>query len=408
MTSFRIMVAFHSKILVASSYIIVHNKSTCRPCPVQRRSIFRLRLLCGRRSRWCGFWQKKCKIKATEKMSEGKLKTAVLGLDERGELLLKAASQVDYFEIAAVADKDSNLSERVAAEYNCTAYDDYRQLIIQNQLDCLLVAAGMYSCEKQVRMAMKKKFHVLKLAPLARDFEEAAEFVRLAEAEKIRFAIGNLRRFAQSFLAFHEFLQKGRIEQVFLITATCAVGHQQHPAWQTDPKLAGGAVLLRNCYEIIDQIVQNFDTPQQVYSLNTSQAGDRQQRQYLTEDTAVVTMKFGDTLIGNVVASKTFGPEQRLLKVYGKDKILTVGDAQFAVSDGLGQVSEQFEYDDDELCLMSKLLKNFALSILLPDENKLCSSGEENLKDMAVIESAYLSARTGMSEEPGRILKIGS
>ena len=78
-------------------------------------------------------------------MSENKLKTAVLGLNDTGQLLLEAASGVDYFQIQAVADKDTKLAERVAAKYKCAHYDDFRQLIIQNHLDCVLVAAGMYS-----------------------------------------------------------------------------------------------------------------------------------------------------------------------------------------------------------------------------------------------------------------------
>ncbi len=367
-------------------------------------------------------------------MSEGKLKTAVLGLNDQGRLLLEVASQIDYFEIAAVADKDTKLAESIAAEYKCTAYDDYRQLItamdsrassgaastdLRGDSRCLLVAAGMYSCDEHIRTAMKKKFNILKLAPAARNFEEAVEFVRLAEDENIKFAVANPGRFAQSFLAFRQFLQQGRIEQIFLITAFCNVGGQPHrdpkrnsvrlatqPHWHTDPKLAGGGVLLRNCYGIIDQIILNFGTAEQVYSLNTNQAADRQQRLYLTEDTAVVTIKFTDTLIGNLIASKAFGPRQKCLKVYGKDKILTVSNKQLTVSDGLGQRSEECEYDDDELCWYRALLENFALSILSPDENKLCSSGRENLKNMAVIESAYLSARTAMPEEPARILQM--
>jgi len=96
-------------------------------------------------------------------MSEGKLKTAVLGLNEAGQLLLEAVSRVDYFQIEAVADKDTNLAERIAAEYQCTAYDDYRQLIttmdsrLRGDNRCLLIAAGIHSCDEYVRMAMKKK-----------------------------------------------------------------------------------------------------------------------------------------------------------------------------------------------------------------------------------------------------------
>ncbi len=350
------------------------------------------------------------KIRLFVKMSEGKLKTAILGLDESGRLLLEAAGRLDHFNVQAVADKDTNLAEKIAAEHKCAAYDDYRQLIIQNHLDCLLVAAGMHSCDEYVRMAMKKRFNVLKLAPAARNFEEAAEFVRLSEEEDIKFAVANPGRFARSFLALQQFLQQSRVEQIFLMTAFCNVGDYPHYSWQTDRKLAGGGVLLYNCYRIIDQMLWNFEMPQQVYSLNTNPAQDKQQRLYLTEDTSVVTMKFSDTFIGNLVASRRagIGPREEFIKLYGKDKILTVSDTQLTVSDEKGKICDESKYDDDQLTCMTELLKNFALSILSPKENKLCSTGRENLRNMAVIESAYLSARTGFPEEPGRILQMAA
>jgi len=253
---------------------------------------------------------------------------------------------------------------------------------------------------------MKKKFNILKLAPPARNFEEAAEFVRLAEDEGIKFAIANPARFARSFLTLQQFLQQGQTEQIYLITAICNTGGQPHPAWQSDQKLAGGGVMLQDCYQIIDQMILNFDTPQQIYSLNTNTAASRQQRLYLTEDTAIVTMKFSDTTFANLIATSAFGPKQQLLKLYGKDKILTVSDTQFSISDTLGNVADESTYDDSELDWYTVLLENFALSVLSPDENKLGSTARENLKNMAVIESAYLSARTAMPEEPNRILQM--
>jgi predicted dehydrogenase len=343
-------------------------------------------------------------------MSENKLRTAVLGLSGRGELLLEAAAGLDYFQIEAVADKDSDLAAKVAEQYGCTPFDDYRQLIMQNQLDCLLVAAGMHSCDEHIRTAIKKKCNILKLTPPARDFEEAVEFVQLAEDEDVRFAVANMNRFSRSFLALQEYLQQGRIERIFLITATCAVGDEHPSAWQSDPKRAGGGVLLHGCYELVDQIVSNFGIPEQAYSLNTNIAGDRQQRLSVTEDTALVALKFSDTLIGNVIASRRIGvePGREFLQVYGKDKIVSVSESRFSVADCVGLMSDELEYEDDELYLMGKVLENFALSLLRPDENKLSSDGRENLKVMAVIESAYLSARTGMAEEPGRILQMAS
>jgi len=144
--------------------------------------------------------------------------------------------------------------------------------------------------------------------------------------------------------------------------------------------------------------------------MSSNQARDKQQRRYLTEDTAVLTVKFSDTFIGSFMASRRagIGPRQEFLRLYGKDRILTVDETQLTVCDGLGRTCEEFKYDDDRLACTTELLKNFALSILSPDNNKLCSSGRDNLKDMAVIESAYLSARTGFPEEPGRILQRAS
>ena len=354
-------------------------------------------------------------------MSQGKLKTAVLGLNEQGLLLLEAASKIDHIEIFAVADRDSDLSEQTAAQYKCQPFDDYRQLVTtmdtrlrsegtENQpvSGCLLVAAGMHTCEEYVRMAMKKKIHILKPAPVARDFEEATNLVRLAEEQQILFAIGNPARFAQSFTELHNFIKQGQIENVFLITAFCNVGNHPHPAWQTDPKLAGGGVLLHNCYQIIDQILRNFSRPEQIYCLNTSAAGDRQQRLYLTEDTTVVSMKFSDTLNGNLIASRRqgTGPAEEFIKIYGKDKILTVTSSQLTITDGLKCKSRKSKFEDTEPAWYQAMLANFALSILQPRQHKLNSTGRENLTNMAVIESAYLSARTAMPEEPGKILQM--
>jgi predicted dehydrogenase len=335
-----------------------------------------------------------------------RLKTAILGLNEEGRLLAQAVHRSGLYQIQALADKDAKLAERIAAEYDCPCYDDYRQLIIQNQLDCLLVAEAIYACDEYVRMAMKKKFNILKLAPPARNFQETIELVRLAENENVKFAVANHRRFAKSYLALQRFLREEVLEQISLVTAVCSFGDIKHPPWQTDPQLAGGGVLLRNCYQIIDQIICSFNTPQMVYCLNTSHAEDRQQRLYLTEDTALVTMKFSDILSGNLIAAKTFGPGKQVLTVYAREKILTVSDSLFTVTDTEGKPIEQVQYEDDRFGSMTRLLENFALSLLLPAENKLASTARENLRNMAVIETAYLSARTGMPEEPAKILQL--
>ena len=349
-------------------------------------------------------------------MSEQKIETVVLGLNEEGRALLKAASESEYFRIRAVADKDVGMAERLGAEYGCTAYDDYRQLItvIDSRLEdeqerCLIVAEGMFSCEEYVRRAMKRRFHVLKAAPAGRDFEESAELVRLAIEEDVKFAVANPRRYAKSYATLHEHIKGGVMEDVFLITVFCSYAGVERAGWQSDPKLAGGGVLLHNSFGMIDQIMWNFPIPQQVYSLSTNEAIDKQQRLSLTEDTAVIAMKFSDRLLGNVVVSSrsSVRPRQESMKVCGKDKILAVDSTRLTMRDGESRIIEDIECENDMVGCMAGVVGDFGRSVIQADEKELRSSGRESLKSMAVIESAYLSARTGMPEEPGRILQMG-
>ncbi len=341
-------------------------------------------------------------------MGSESLTAAILGLNDDGQRLLKAAATTGLFQVQAVADQDLQKAEKAATEYHCEAYGDYRQLIVQNQLHCLLVAAETHTCEDQLKAAFKKKFHVLKVAPLARTFGESHEYVRLAEAEGVQFAVANPARFQGSFLAAHEMIAQGRLEHPFLVSVRCSFSAAEPPAWQADPGLAGGGVLLHDCYPLLDQLLWSFPLPAQVYALKTNRAPDKQQRLYLTEDTALVCMTFTDALMGSLVATRAddIGPHKVSLEIHAKEAHLTVtrDQVELRTRDGHGDLT--WRYEEDVQVAVERLLSSFAQSVLAPGDHPLASSGQENLRNMAVLEAAYLSAKTGFPEQPERILRL--
>jgi predicted dehydrogenase len=341
-------------------------------------------------------------------MTTDNLTTAVLGLDEKGWLLLDAASRAGCFQIKAVADQDPQKAEKAAARYGCEAYTDYRQLIVQNQLDCLLLATDTHAYGEHLKTAIKRKFNILKLAPPARNFEEASEYVQMAESEQVKFAIANPARFYPSYITAHELILQGHIEHIFLITAYCSAAVADRPAWYADPRLAGGGVLMHDCYQVIDQVLWSFPVPQQVYALNTNGAPDKQQRQYLTEDTSIVSLRFTDALLGTIIATRRneVGPNETSLRIYGKDALLTVTENLVTLNTREGRHDQKWQYGQDEPDTMRRLLSSFARSITNPQEPSLVTSAAESLNNMAVLESAYLSARTGFPEEPAKILQL--
>ncbi len=347
---------------------------------------------------------RKLKLKAI--MPIKRLKTAVLGLNAQGIQLLKAACQTGYFNILAVGDKNQKTAEEISMKYQCKAYDDYRQLIIQNEFDCVLASAPLYTCAEHLKLAIKKKFHVFKTAPPAGDFEQASEFVRLAKNENVVFSIFNPGRFIRIFQTVNEYILQHPKESISLISIHCNFNEDAFENWQNDPKLAGGGIILNQCYDIIDQLIINFGVPQQVYALNTIKTGNRQKRHYFTEDTAVLCLKFNDLLFASLIARKTRQPDLYLMQIYTDNETVTVNNSHFRVFDERGDLLTEVKREENNLDPIKSALQNYAEHILMPKQTKLISSAEENLKNMALIESAYLSSRTAMPEEPARILQM--
>lgn len=342
-------------------------------------------------------------------MAPETLTAGILGLSTGGAGMLEAASQLRSFTVKAIADRDQQKVEKLATRYGCQPYTDYRQLIVQNEFDCLLVAAETHACDEHLRAALKRRFHILKLAPAARNFEEASEYDHLARNAGVQFIVANCARFAASYRTAHQVIAEGRLEHIFLVTAYCSVRAGERAAWHVDPKLAGGGVLMHEGYQLIDQILSSFPLPQQVYALNTSQAPDKQQRLYRTEDTSVLSLKFTEAMLGNVVATRghEIGPEENRLQIYGRDALLAIGPHHVTLTTGGGRDNQHWQDRESQEVVMQRLLTDFAEGILNPGDGGPRSSIAENLKNMAVLESAYLSARTGFPEEPARILQLG-
>lgn len=341
-------------------------------------------------------------------MGSERLTTAILGLNETGRRMLRAASATGLFQVKAVADLDRPKAEKTAAEHGCEAYSDYRQLVVQNQFDCLLVAAETYTCDEQIKAAIRRKFNILKAPPPARTFAEALEYVQLAQSENVQFAVANPGRFRASCITARDVVSQGRLGNVFLVAGSCTFAGMDRPSWQIDPQVAGGGVLLHDCYEVLDQILWNFPLPAQVYALKTNQAPDKQQRLCLTEDTAIVAMRFSDAFMGSLVATRSeeMALPRVVLEIHGRQGRLAVTETQAALTASRGEADRIWQYQEDEQVLMERLLESFAQSVRNPAERPFPGSGGESLRNMAVLESAYLSARTGFPEEPARVLQM--
>ena len=338
-------------------------------------------------------------------MAEVKLKTAIVGLAGPAADLLAAARQSERTEVVAVADEDRLTCATVARQYACDAYEDYRQLVLRSELDCVLVDLPPDRAVRFIRLAIRNGLHVLMLGPPARSFEQAAELTRLAEHANVTFHVSNPARFTKAFANFKSLVQADAEQSCLLLTASCLVGPARYPPHQEPVAPPTGGVLLTGGYEFLDQIVHCFGVPDQLYAATTGSVGDRQQRIYRAEDFAVLTLIFSRRFLGTLTVRRTSASPAQLIELHCRDRTVAYRPLAGTVTETTGQNTRKLRARKPSLGLAAAV-ENFALSILAPDKNTPACTAGDNLKTMAVIEAAYLSARTGFPEQPRRILQM--
>jgi predicted dehydrogenase len=338
-----------------------------------------------------------------------KLKIAVMGLTGQVQNMLEVALSLGCFQVVAVADEDAQLGQSFSRRYDCPAYTDFRRMIMQNPADVVFAGAPLHTCADHLRQAIQNKCHIIKVPPAALTFDQCASFIQQARKEQVHFVLAIPGRFEPAVLRLRRELAESEPDYWHLITAICHIPQgeiEPQKRWLLDPKLSGGGVLIQNAYDLMDEMALCFGLPQQVYALLNSQAPDRQQRLSITEDNALVSMRYSDTLIAQVVASRTLGPARRHLRIHGKGKFITLTREDFSITDNNGNLMVQVQFSPEQFHGMQDLLDNFAKAVLNPAQNKLTPEAGVDLYTMAVIESAYLSARTAMPENPSRLLDM--
>ena len=344
-------------------------------------------------------------------MSTGKLKTACLGLGRGVQELLLLARAAELYEIISVADSSQATAEQVSQKFNCTAFDDYRQFILQNQPDVLIIAEPLYKCAEFVKTAINKKCHILKLIPTAAKFEQAAEFISLAKKNDVKYITACPARFAPGFERLSDYLKTVDHKQFYFINICASFGadfFQPIVSYnQADRKLSGGGVLLNDCFELISLVVENFSLPQQIYALAANKNAGKMAKQYLGEDTATASLVFNDGLIGTFLAANPFGSIAAApVKICGAENNIVATPNRLAVYDNNGTLITEHKYPlKPEKCI-TEMFIDTGRALLEPETYKLRNSSRLDLATMAFIEAAYLSAKIGMPESPGKFFEI--
>jgi len=343
-------------------------------------------------------------------MNTAKLKTAWLGVSPRTASLLEAAAATGLYEIISIADRNMANAAKAAKVYDCTAFDDYRQFILQNQPDVLVVAESMHKCAEYVKAAISKKCHILKLIPTAQDFELAAEIFELIKRNNVRYVTAAPARFAPGYERLVDVIRASGIRDFYFVNICAAFGDnffQPIPSCaQSEQSISGRGVLLNDCFELISLLVENFSMPTQIYALMTNQSPDKKARQYFGEDTFTASLVFRGGLIGTIMAARQQGEAIPPVRIYGSQKNIIAFPNRLTIYNSSDNSTDEKQYPCDADKCIAEMFIDFGRALLEPDKYKMRNGFRLDLATMSVIEAAYLSAKTGMPESPGRFFEI--
>ena len=135
-------------------------------------------------------------------MSE--IRTAVIGVGYLGKFHAQKYSQLKNSNLLAVVDKDIEKAQEVAAATDCTALDDYKELLGQVDAVSIVVPTDLhYAIASDF---LQHQTHVLVEKPITTTLEQADELIALAQKNNLILQVGHLERFNPAIAALEQSL----------------------------------------------------------------------------------------------------------------------------------------------------------------------------------------------------------
>lgn len=231
------------------------------------------------------------------------LKVGVLGAGHLGKIHLKLLNQSSKYNLIGFYDADKENSEKIAAEFGYTAYDDLDQLIADvDVVDVVTPTLAHFDVAKKVISAKK---HLFIEKPITNTYEEAEELIKMASENDVKGQVGHVERFNPAFRSVVD-----RIENPMFIEA--------HRLAEFNPRGTDVPVVLDLMIHDIDAILSVVKS--EVKSINASGVSVISD----TPDIANARIEFENGCVANLTASRISMKNMRKSRFFQRDAYISV------------------------------------------------------------------------------------
>jgi predicted dehydrogenase len=276
------------------------------------------------------------------------LRVAVIGTRFGGSVHVPGFQLVDSVQVVAVASEQLERARAVAAQTGVPhAFDDYRRMLDEVQVDLLSIATPVYLHHEMVLEAARRGIHVLCEKPLALSAEQVEEMLGAVTAGNLRHAVDFQFRYHRGVATLKRALDDGRLGEPRMArvvsTSDVRATAEKVPFTWWSERDKGGGVLAAVTSHWIDFLQWCFGAPRDITSqLNTFVPRRRDAsgawRRVETEDTAHLAMRLGSSGVqATIDVSMAVGPPGSRVELYGTEGALVLDgfdQVQFSTSSG--------------------------------------------------------------------------
>ena len=194
------------------------------------------------------------------------LKAGIAGSGFIGSAHAAAYSGINGVELAAIADVNEAAGKKAAEENDCRFYNDFDQMLKNEDIDIVDICLPTFLHEKYVIKALEAGKHVICEKPFALRIEEAENMVKTARSAGVRFMIAQVIRFWPEYVKARELYRQGTFGTVKMVHACRLAQHPDWTTWHRDVEKSGGGLFDLHIHDI-DYMCFLFGDVERVYAV---------------------------------------------------------------------------------------------------------------------------------------------
>jgi UDP-N-acetyl-2-amino-2-deoxyglucuronate dehydrogenase len=235
-----------------------------------------------------------------------KSRIGIIGAGQSAKINVEAIKKVKLCELVSLASPSTKQGKTLANEFGVKYYQDYKDMIIKENLDLVIITTPHYLHYEMCLFAMQHRKHVLLEKTMTLSVAEAKNLIKEQNKNKVKLGIIlQLRAFPDAILA-KNIVDGGKIGKLILISAYCKHfrTNKYYKSWKGKRVYAGGGTLFNQGIHGLDLMLWFGGSVSECVGLYDNLAHKNTD----VEDTAAAILKFKSGTLGVIESTTSVYP----------------------------------------------------------------------------------------------------